>query len=588
MKEFFKYVLATFVALACVTLFLFFGAGAVLGSMMASQESTPKLKEGTILRMDLTGTIQERSEDNPLAEILGKDELSTVGLDDMIKAVKVAKTNENIKGIYLDCGMLGADHATLQELRKALLDFKSSKKFIIAYADTYVQGAYYLASVADKVYMNPKGMLDWHGIASQPIFYKDLLDKVGVKMQVFKVGTFKSAVEPYILTGMSDANREQVTSFVNDIWDGVCQEVSASREISVDSLNAYADRYIMAEEPERFVSMKMVDSLTYVDGLRDVLRAASGNAKNRFISVTDLAKLYKEPKASDKVAVYYAQGNIVDVAASNPMSSGQQEIVGSKVVEDLDKLAKDDHVKAVVLRINSGGGSAYASEQMWHAVQLLKAKKPVVVSMSGMAASGGYYMSCGADYIFAEPSTLTGSIGIFGMIPDASELLQKKLGLHFDVVKTNKASDFGAMGRGFNADESAAMQQFVNRGYKLFLQRVAEGRGMKPEDVDKIAQGRVWTGNQALKIKLVDQLGTLDDAVAEAAKRAKIGEYAVMQAPAKTSWTDRFLSEIVQPDYLEQKLQTCLGEYYEPLRFVSTLDGRPELQARMFFVPNLK
>lgn len=588
MKEFFKYVLATFVALACVTLFLFFGAGAVLGSMMASQESTPKLKEGTILRMDLTGTIQERSEDNPLAEILGKDELSTVGLDDMIKAVKVAKTNENIKGIYLDCGMLGADHATLQELRKALLDFKSSKKFIIAYADTYVQGAYYLASVADKVYMNPKGMLDWHGIASQPIFYKDLLDKVGVKMQVFKVGTFKSAVEPYILTGMSDANREQVTSFVNDIWDGVCQEVSASREISVDSLNAYADRYIMAEEPERFVSMKMVDSLTYVDGLRDVLRAASGNAKNRFISVTDLAKLYKEPKASDKVAVYYAQGNIVDVAASNPMSSGQQEIVGSKVVEDLDKLAKDDHVKAVVLRINSGGGSAYASEQMWHAVQLLKAKKPVVVSMSGMAASGGYYMSCGADYIFAEPSTLTGSIGIFGMIPDASELLQKKLGLHFDVVKTNKASDFGAMGRGFNADESAAMQQFVNRGYKLFLQRVAEGRGMKPEDVDKIAQGRVWTGNQALKIKLVDQLGTLDDAVAEAAKRAKIGEYAVMQAPAKTSWTDRFLSEIVQSDYLEQKLQTCLGEYYEPLRFVSTLDGRPELQARMFFVPNLK
>lgn len=588
MKEFFKYVLATFVALICVAVFLFFVTAAVLGSMMASQESTPKLKEGTILRMDLTGTIQERSEENPLAELLGKDELSSVGLDDMIKAVKVAKTNENIKGIYLDCGMLGADHATLQELRKALLDFKTSKKFIIAYADSYVQGAYYLASVADKVYMNPKGMLDWHGIASQPIFYKDLLDKVGVKMQVFKVGTFKSAVEPYILTGMSDANREQVTSFVNDIWNGVCQEVSASRNISVDSLNLYADRYIMAEEPENFVNMKMIDSLTYVDGLRDVLRAASGNEKNRFISVTDLAKLYKEPKVSDKVAVYYAQGNIVDAAASNPMNSGQLEIVGSKVVEDLDKLAKDDHVKAVVLRINSGGGSAYASEQMWHAVQLLKAKKPVVVSMSGMAASGGYYMSCGADYIFAEPSTLTGSIGIFGMIPDASDLLKNKLGLHFDVVKTNKASDFGAMGRGFNADESAAMQQFVNRGYKLFLQRVAEGRGMKPEDVDKIAQGRVWTGNQALKIKLVDQLGTLDDAVAEAAKRAKIGEYAVMQAPAKASWTDRFLSETIKPDYLEQKLQTCLGEYYEPLRFVSTLDGRPELQARMFFVPNLK
>ena len=588
MKEFFKYVLATLVAIMCVAVFFVFIGGAIVGGIMASQDSTPQLKEGTILRIPLKGVIQERAQENAFAEILGKDEISASGLDEMLTAIKEAKTNDKIKGIYLEGGMLSADYATLQELRKAILDFKSSNKFVVAYSDSYLQGTYYLASAADKVLMNPSGMLDWHGIASQPIFFKDLLQKVGVKMQVFKVGTFKSAVEPFILTGMSDANRQQVTSFVNDIWDGMCQDVAASRQVSIDSLNAYADRYMMAEESARYVDMKMIDSLTYVDGVRDVLRTLSGQKKNRFIYPSDLAKLYKAPKSENKVAVYYAQGDIVDVSSSTPLNSDKLEIVGSKVVDDLDKLANDDKVKAVVLRINSGGGSAYASEQMWRAIQLLKAKKPVVVSMSGMAASGGYYMSCGADYIIAEPSTLTGSIGIFGMIPDASELLQKKLGLHFDVVKTNKAADFGAMGRGFSADESAAMQQFVNRGYKLFLQRVADGRGMTPEEVDKIAQGRVWTGNQALKIKLVDRLGTLDDAVAEAAKRAELSDYKVIQSPAKESWTERLLSETLKPDYLEQKLKTCLGEYYEPLRFVSTLSGKPELQARIFFVPNLK
>lgn len=588
MKDFFKYVLATLVAFLCVGLFTLLIGGAVIGAMVASQDSTPVLKDGTVLRISLKGFIQERSSSNPFAELFGKEEMTATGLDDMIKAIKEAKQNDKIKGIYLDGGMLGADFATLQELRKALVDFKTSNKFIVAYADSYSQGTYYLSSVADKVLLNPSGMLDWHGIASQPIFYKDLLAKVGVKMQVFKVGTFKSAVEPYILTGMSEANRQQVTSFVQDIWNGMCSDVAASRNISVDSLNAYADRYVMSEESDSYIRMKMVDSLTYMDGVRDVLRSLSGLPKNKFISVTDLAKLYQEPKVSDKIAVYYAEGDIVDAAASNPMNTDQKQIVGSKVVEDLDRLANDDKVKAVVLRINSGGGSAYASEQMWRAIQLLKAKKPVVVSMSGMAASGGYYMSCGADYIIAEPSTLTGSIGIFGMIPDASELLQKKLGLHFDVVKTNKASDFGAMGRGFNADESAAMQQFVNRGYKLFLKRVAEGRGMKVEEVDQIAQGRVWTGNQALKIKLVDRLGTLDDAIAEAAARAKVKEYAVIQSPEKTSWTEQLMAQTFKPDYLEQKLKVVLGEYYEPLRFVSTLSGKPELQARIYFVPNFK
>ena len=289
--------------------------------------------------------------------------------------------------------------------------------------------------------------------------------------------------------------------------------------------------------------------------------------------------------------MYYAQGDIVDQVTSSSITSNESYIVGSKVVEDLDRLANNDDIKAVVLRINSGGGSAYASEQMWRAIQLLKKKKPVIVSMSGMAASGGYYMSCGADYIVAEPTTLTGSIGIFGMIPDVSGLMTEKLGLHFDVVKTNKSSDFGTMGRGFNADEAMAMQQYVNRGYRLFISRVAAGRHMTPEQVDHIGQGRVWTGNQALKIKLVDKLGTLDDAIAVAAQRAKLKSYTVVDTPNKDSWMDQLMNSTIKRDYMEEKLQAALGEYYAPLRFVSTLNGmKPQdcLQARMFFVPNLK
>ena len=585
MKQFFKFTLATILGIVCVGVFFGIVSFAMMASMVASSSSKPSVKDGTVLRISLTGTLNERAQENPFAELLGSDLLDKQGLDDIIKAVRVAKDNDKIKGIYIEGGALAADFASLEELRKALVDFKTSKKFIVSYADTYTQGSYYIASTADKVLLNPDGMLDWHGIASQPIFYTDLLKKVGVKMQVFKVGTYKSAVEPFILTGMSDANRQQVQSFVGDIWSSVCKDVAASRKLPVDSLNSYADRYAVLASSEEYVKMHLVDSLAYIDGVRDVLRKLSEKEKVNFISTAELAKL-DEPKSSDEqIAVYYAEGDIVDQVASSPAQGTQ--IVGSKVVEDLDRLASDDKVKAVVLRINSGGGSAYASEQMWRAVQLLKKKKPVIVSMSGMAASGGYYMSCGADYIFAEPTTLTGSIGIFGMIPDASELLTEKLGLHFDVVKTNAASDFGAQGRPFNAQEAAAMQAYVNNGYRQFLSRVAAGRNMKVEDVDKIAQGRVWTGRQALGIKLVDRLGTLDDAIAEAAKRAKVQDFAVSAFPEKTQWTDQLLAATTKKDYLEEKLQTTLGVYYAPMKFVSTLSGQAKLQARMFYVPNL-
>lgn len=588
MKEFFKYVLATIVGFICVTAFMGIMSLIMFFSIMATSDTQPTVSDGSVLRIELNGTVSERVTENPFAELMGNKALASQGLDDLLKAIKVAKTNDKIKGIYLEGGLLSADFASLEELRKALVDFKQSKKFVVAYADQYTQGSYYLASAADKVWLNPSGMLDWHGIASQPIFFTDLMKKVGVKMQVFKVGTFKSAVEPYILTEMSEPNRQQVQSFIGDIWQHFCQDVSASRKISTDSLNAFADRYVTFAEANDYVRLKMVDELTYIDQVRTKLQKLSQQDKVNFISPAELAKLDVPASSSNDIAIYYAEGTIVDVSTQSPLNSTQSEIVGSKVVSDLDKLAKDESVKAVVLRINSGGGSAYASEQMWRAVQQLKAKKPVVVSMSGMAASGGYYLSCGADYIVADKTTLTGSIGIFGMVPDASELLTDKLGLHFDVVKTNVSSDFGAMGRGFNAAESAAMQHYVNRGYRLFLKRVADGRKMTPEQVDKIAQGRVWTGNQALKIKLVDKLGTLNDAVAEAAKRAKLQDYAICTFPAKTPWFEQLMNETTQRDYLEEKLQSALGVYYEPLRFVSTYDKHNVLQARMFYVPNFQ
>lgn len=591
MKDFLKYVLATIVGIICTGFIMGMMSLFMFIVMAISSSDTPSVKNGTVLRIQLSGTLNERAKENPFAQYLNNDIAQTQGLDDIITAIKTAQTNDNISGIYLEGGTLISDMATAQELRKALVDFKKSKKFILAYADNYSQGSYYIASAADKVLVNPSGIVDWHGLASQPIFFTDLLKKVGVKMQVFKVGTYKSAVEPYILTKMSDANREQVSSFVGDIWKNICTDVASSRKISIEGLNAYADHYITFADAKDYVKAHLVDGLAYADEVRTLLRTLSQQDKVNFIAPADLAKLAEKKSGDGTIAVYYAQGNIVDAVADNSFMSNESYIVGPKVVEDLDRLANDDNIKAVVLRINSGGGSAYASEQMWRAIQLLKKKKPVVVSMSGMAASGGYYMSCGADYIVAEPTTLTGSIGIFGMIPDASELLTDKLGLHFDMVKTNKGADFGAQGRAFNADEANVMQQYVNRGYRLFISRVAAGRHITPEQVDHIGQGRVWTGSQALKIKLVDKLGTLDDAIAEAASRAKLKDYDILSTPNKESWVDQILNSTIKRDYMEEKLRTTLGVYYAPLQFVGTLNGmsaKDYLQARIYYIPNIK
>ena len=586
MKDFFKYVLATVVGIMLVGIFSFFMGLMMLVSLALSSNQKPMIEDNSILKISLSGTISERATSNPWAIFFSNDLAEQQGLDDIIKAIKVAGENEDIKGIYIEGGMLQSDFATLQELRKALSDFKESGKFIIAYGESYTQGAYYVASVADKVLVNPNGMLDWHGLSSQPVFYKDLMEKVGVKMQIFRVGTYKSAVEPYMLSGMSPANREMTQSMLNNLWGNICKEVSASRRISTDSLNAYADRYQALAEPTSYVKQKLVDGLAYIDEVRQTLRNQLGGKKVNLVEASELAKLYDEGSSSSKIVVYYASGEIFGAEGNMSGLNGEQ-IIGKNVVEDLDALANDKKVKAVVLRVNSPGGSAYASEQIWHAVELLKKKKPVIVSMGGYAASGGYYISCGADYIISEPTTLTGSIGIFGMIPDASGLLEGKLGLHFDAVSTNKAYDLEPATGHLSPAAGAAMQAYVDRGYKLFISRVAAGRHMTVQRVNEIGQGRVWTGQQALALKLVDRLGTLDDAIAEAAKRAKLIDYKVIASDIETDFFRSLLSN-VQEDYLERKLKTVLGTYYDPLRFAESIRGRDALQTRMFFEPNLK
>ncbi len=593
MKQFLQYVLASIVGFVIVSIFTFIMFFVMLGALMASSGEQPKVDDNSVLKISLSGTLVDQAPaENPITALLGNNGATTTqGLDQLIDAIKVAKENDKVKGIYLEGGALQSDFASNEELRRALLDFKKSKKWIIAYADSYSQGTYYIASVADRVLLNPSGMLDWHGIAQQTTFYTGLMEKLGIKAQVFKVGTFKSAVEPFTLKQMSEANRLQMSELIGGLWKDMCTTVGASRQLSPDSLNSYADRYLALTDAKDYKQLKLVDDLVYIDQVRALLQQRAGG-EMKLVTPNTLSALMQQ-EGDDQIAVYYASGNIVDVAGTGVLMGGDNEIVGEKVVSDLDKLAKDKHVKAVVLRINSGGGSAYASEQMWRAVQLLKQKKPVVVSMGGVAASGGYYMACGAQRIFAAPTTITGSIGIFAMIPEASELLTQKLGLNFDVVKTNRASDFG--GRALRIDElgGAALQKHVNHGYALFLKRVADGRSaagrrMSINEVDNIGQGRVWTGRKALQIGLVDQLGSLNEAITYAAKLAKTQDYYISNYPDNPSWLDNLKSSTDTDSYMERKLRTALGEYYEPLQMLHQVEQHNYMQARLPFSINFK
>ena len=590
MKNFFKQVLATVVGLiAFGAIVTFMGIISIVG-MIASGDSTPEVSNNSVMVLNLSGVIDEQGQEDFLGTLTGNT-MSNLGLDNMLSAIKKAKDNDKIKGIYIEAGILQAGYATMQEIRNALLDFKKKGKWIVAYGDTYTQGTYYIASAADKVYLNPKGMIDWHGLGAQPQFYKDLMAKFGVRYQVVKVGTYKSFTETYTEDKMSDANRTQVSAYINGTWNNICKAVSESRKISTDSLNAYADRLITFEPAENILKYKMVDGLIYADQVKDEIKKMlkiGKDKKIKQIGLSEMANIKDKKAKGDEIAVYYAYGSIVQSGAASVLSQ-EHSIVGPEVCKDLEDLMNDDDVKAVVVRINSGGGDAYASEQLWHQMVELKKKKPVVVSMGDYAASGAYYMSCPADWIVAQPNTLTGSIGIFAAIPDMSGLITQKLGVKFDEVKTNRNSTFGnVMARPFNDEELSYLQAYLNRGYQLFRQRVAVGRRQKTADIEKVAQGRVWLGSDALKIKLVDELGGLNQAVAKAASLAKLKEYHTKNYPAVPSWTEQLMASAGRNNYLDEQLRLTLGDLYEPFVMLRSMNEREVLQARIPFVLNIK
>ena len=559
------------------------GVISILG-MVASTDATPKVKDNSVLVLDLNGVMQERSEDDFYGFLTG-GEMSSLGLDDLTEAVEKAKADDNVKGIYIEAGMFAPDGpASVQALRDKLVDFKKSGKWIVAYGDQYTQSAYWLCSVADKVIVNPEGMLDWHGLCTETMYFKDLMAKFGVKMQIAKVGKFKSAVEPFFADKMSDANREQISVYLNGIWGNVVKDVAQSRKLDAKTLNAYADSLVTFASADELLKMKLVDQVAYYDEVRADIKKRLDLDEDDNISQVSVKQMCAQPnknKADDRIAVYYAYGDIVSDTQGG-MSEGAS-ICSANMVPDLEALMNDDDVKAVVLRVNSPGGSAYASEQIWRAVTRLKAKKPVVVSMGTYAASGGYYISCAANYIYAEPTTLTGSIGIFGMFPDVSGLLTDKLGLKFDQVKTNKYSNFGTSSRPFTEEEMTYLTNMVDRGYKTFTKRVSDGRKIPVERVYEIAEGRVWLGQDALKIKLVDGIGGIDQAVAKAAELAKVKEYRTRAYPAKADMIESLLNRASSEggNYLDGKLRATLGEYYAPFMFLKQLDRQDAIQARM-------
>ena len=591
MKDFLKYVLATVTGIILLTVVMGILATISLVGVAASSASSTKVEENSVFVLNLTGVTEERSQDDPSSLLFGDDDMS-LGLDEIIDAIHKAKDNEDIKGIYIEAGVFGADSpASLHAIREALLDFKKSGKWIVTYGDSYTQSTYYLCSVADKIFLNPQGMVDWHGLAAQPYFLKDMLAKFGVKYQLAKVGKYKSAPETMTADKMSEPNREQVTAYMTGIWKVMLDDVSKSRKISVDSLNAYADRFLAFSDQQQLIKMKMVDKLMYTDEVKGEIKKLLKLDKDKTINqltLSDMKNVKGKKEEGDQVAVYYAFGEIVDSEEGSLLSSGQS-IVANKVCKDLEKLMEDEDVKAVVLRVNSPGGSAYASEQIWHSVSQLKAKKPVVVSMGGYAASGGYYISCPANYIYAEPTTITGSIGIFGMFPDFSGLLTEKLGVKFDEVKTNKNAGFGTMARPFNAEELAMLDQYIGRGYELFRKRVADGRHQKVEAIEEVAQGRVWLGNDALKIKLVDAIGSLDDAIVKAAKLAKLEEYHATSYPAPAGWFESLLDKATNKgNYLDEQVREAMGDYYDAFVYLKNINHQSAIQARLPYFIEIK
>ena len=589
MKDFLKFTFASVIGVILAgVVFTILGVITLVG-IVASSDTETVVKDNSIFVLDFKGSLSERVQENPLQQLLG-EEFEAYGLDDILASIKKAKDNDKIKGIYIQPSYLEASYASLEEIRNALLDFKESGKFIVAYADQYAQGMYYLSSVADKIIINPQGSIGWHGAGMQPVFFKNLVSKLGLEVQVFRVGTYKSAVEPFIATEMSPANREQMTECLESVWHRILADVSDSRRIPTDTLNAYADRYMDFCQAEEYIQCKLADTLMYKDEVISYLKQLSGrdeNDKLNSLFIEDMINVKKnvpKDKSGNVIAVYYAYGEIDGGSSS---ASSEEGIDSKKVIKDLRKLKDDEDVKAVVLRVNSPGGSAYGSEQIWYAVSELKKEKPVIVSMGDYAASGGYYISCNADTIVAEPTTLTGSIGIFGMFPNAKGLTDK-IGVNFDVVKTNKYADFGMLTRPMNDGEKGLMQMYVNNGYDLFLTRCSDGRGISKEDLDKIAQGRVWTGSKAKELGLVDELGGLDKALDIAIAKAGVDAYTVMSYPKKESFFESLMNTNPGNYIKARMLKGTMGEIYQQFSVLENFDKCDRIQARVPFELNIQ
>lgn len=589
MKDFLKYTLATIVGLmACTIIITIISIVSIVG-IAASSDTTTTVSENSLFKLELKGKVTERMIDNPFASLMSEEQ-TALGLNDILASIQKAADNPHILGIYLEAGGLTASPASLEEIRNALIRFKQTGKFVIAYGDNYTLADYYVSSSADKVILNPQGILEWHGLVSQTIYFKDLLALAGIEMEVFKVGTYKSAVEPYTSMEMSDENREQITAYTSSIWNTMVEGVSLSRNLTAEQLNQYADEYITFSGAEAILKAGLVDTLLYMDGTKAYLKQLMGTEEDdqlEVLTLDEVKNIQKNvplDKSGNIIAMYYAEGQIVDVPSTGMGTT--PEIVGKKVSMDLRKLRDDETVKAVILRVNSPGGSAFASEQIWNEVVRLKEKKPVIVSMGDYAASGGYYISCAADTIIAQPTTLTGSIGIFGMFPNPHKLINDKLKLNIETVKTNKFADFGSMSRPFNADERAIMQGYINKGYATFIQRCADGREMPKADIEAVAQGRVWTGEMALEHGLVDLLGDIELAKEIAAKKAGIESYTLISYP-KEQGPFYMLLDQAKESYIETRIGKAAGLFKDEFNLIYNLENMNKLQARLPFTIHL-
>ena len=592
MKSFFKTFLAALLALVagsgCIMIFFFVGVAGLIGSLSSLGDSNAvpvNIEQHTVLKIDVA-QLHDVVSVNPFDSFSSSTATQPVSLSQAIRAIADAKNNPNIEALYLNVEGVEAGMASVDELRLALQDFKASHKPIIAYGDSYSQKAYYLASVANQIYLNPLGSIELIGIASGEMMYKDALDKVGIKMEVFKVGTFKSAVEPYILNKISDANKLQKQEYIDGLWSSILQGVSTERKVNADSLNAEVNKGLAFVNSDKYVQTKLVDKLLYRDQIDSVF-AAQLKVKKSELKMVNLSALAAQQtddiEVKDGVVqVIYAEGEITQANVS-PFAAGASTI-GAGLGDRLREAAEDDDVKAVVLRMNSPGGDAFLSEQLWHAVKQLRSKKPVVVSMGDYAASGGYYISSAANRIVAQPNTLTGSIGIFGLFPNFSELVQK-VGVNVEVVKTNDFADLtiSMPYKPLTNEQRALIQRHVERGYDIFLSRVAEGRHMTKAQVDSVGQGRVWLGRKAQTLGLVDKLGGLDVAIQEAASLAKLSDYSVDYGVTRVNvWEELFKSTSPSNEFIARLRSAFLtDEERKAIRIMQGVTRYSGIQARL-------